>query len=307
MSSNKAAATKPWSLWSIFWRVTLFALLVSIAWLALRAYGVYQMVGGDGGLRMIMASYTPRDVVGDLGGMPVLIPRHMAELVEYEGDPGWSGKREGPVPKRTYDSKLTSFGVDFRYPDMATLSSPEMFKDQRSKTIFNTDWMRFGVSTGDRYPGDGFLDRRIKSALGRVTYDKYIYSKQATYQHGLIPYLLIDKSTGYRDKELETIFDRALFIKNDSNGKTTTYIECIMVEHMAAPCSQSFSLESQGISAEIRVSYRIGFLKNWKDIQEKVTQKIFTFKKITMETTNRKTNYETKNEFAETEKTKWLR
>lgn len=37
---------------------------------------------------MAAASYTPHDVVGDLGGMPVTIPHHFASYVEYDDDPG---------------------------------------------------------------------------------------------------------------------------------------------------------------------------------------------------------------------------
>ena len=99
--------------------------------------------------QMVAAQYTPKDVVGDLGGMTVLIPRHMAEYVEYEGDTGWAGKRDGLVSERTSNSKLTSFRVRFRYPDMATLSGPEMWRDMKSKTIRNTDWMDFGITSGE--------------------------------------------------------------------------------------------------------------------------------------------------------------
>ncbi len=38
---------------------------------------------------MAMARYTPKDVIGDLGGLKVKIPRHYAEYVEYDDDPGW--------------------------------------------------------------------------------------------------------------------------------------------------------------------------------------------------------------------------
>lgn len=64
----------------------------SIAFLLLTALGkglaVQGAIGGFGGMQMATAQYTPKDVVGDLGGMPVTIPRHLAEFVEYEGDPG---------------------------------------------------------------------------------------------------------------------------------------------------------------------------------------------------------------------------
>jgi len=32
---------------------------------------------------MMMAQYTPKDVIGDLGGIKVRIPRHCAEIVEF--------------------------------------------------------------------------------------------------------------------------------------------------------------------------------------------------------------------------------
>jgi hypothetical protein len=120
--------------------------------------GIQGRIAGYGGMQMATAQYTPKDVVGDLGGMPVTIPRHMAEFVEYEGDPGWGEKRKGPVPERTHQSKLTSFGVQFRYPDMATLSSPAMWQDKKSKSIYNTDWMSFGVNASSQYP-DAWLSR----------------------------------------------------------------------------------------------------------------------------------------------------
>ena len=31
--------------------------------------------------------------IGDLGGVKVSIPSYMAELIEYEGDPGWDGEK----------------------------------------------------------------------------------------------------------------------------------------------------------------------------------------------------------------------
>ena len=71
---------------------------------------------------MAAAQFATRNMVGDLGGVPVAIPRHFANYVEYEGDPGFGEKRIGPRPERTHASKLTSFGFDVRFPDMAGVS-----------------------------------------------------------------------------------------------------------------------------------------------------------------------------------------
>ncbi|WP_338284389.1 hypothetical protein [Limnobacter thiooxidans] len=226
---------------------------------------------------MATAQYTPKDVVGDLGGIPVTIPRHLAEFVEYEGDPGWGQKREGPVPERTHQSKLTSFGVQFRYPDMATLSGPEMWKDKKSKNIYNTDWMGFGVTTGKRYPGNGWLDRDTNSTLNAVEMGHYIYVKQPKSEYGLQFYQKVNKNTGQADEKMRTI-DANLFIARNAEGQVISYIVCSTAQHQAAPCRHSFSLEFQGVSVEVNVQYRRPMLEHWQDIQNKVTDMILGFK-----------------------------
>ena len=50
-------------------------------------------------------------IIGDLGGVPVEMPRDSVRLVEYNGDPDWGESFEGAVPERTYDSKISSFVV----------------------------------------------------------------------------------------------------------------------------------------------------------------------------------------------------
>ena len=49
------------------------------------------------------AARVPRSefVIGDLGGMPVKIPRYFASYVEYDGDPGFGEKRPSSPPIRT--------------------------------------------------------------------------------------------------------------------------------------------------------------------------------------------------------------
>ncbi|BFM04028.1 hypothetical protein Psyaliredsea_26750 [Psychrobacter alimentarius] len=59
--------------------------------------------------------------IGDLGGVPVDLPKNFVHLVEYDGDPAWGKKREGPQPTRSYDSKINSFGFDVRYTDNTIL------------------------------------------------------------------------------------------------------------------------------------------------------------------------------------------
>ena len=65
-----------------------------LVFLALAAFTVR---GGQFGHRShaLSAAYKasqpyPGFAIGDLGGMPVTVPRHLAELPEYDGDPGWA-------------------------------------------------------------------------------------------------------------------------------------------------------------------------------------------------------------------------
>lgn len=120
-----------------------WVIVVLVAMLALMggALALLAYVTGVGALgfmppQMAAAHYTPKDVVGDLGGMPVTIARHIPHLVEYDGDPGWGEKRKGPPPERTHASRLNSFGVHVRYPDMATLSSPELWSEFEKKRLY---------------------------------------------------------------------------------------------------------------------------------------------------------------------------
>lgn len=90
-----------------------------------------------------LAQYTPKDVVGDLGGMKVRIPRHCAEYVEYDGDPGFGEQRKGSLPERTFESKLRSFGIDIRMTDMRCQESSELRENRRQQFLKQeSPWIR---------------------------------------------------------------------------------------------------------------------------------------------------------------------
>jgi len=265
-----------WVIWLLGFSLLL---LMSIILLSLWITGV--SLGGGFGARMVSAQYTPRDVVGDMGGMPVTIPRHMAEFVEYEGDPGWGEKRQGPVPERTHASKLTSFGVQFRYPDMATLSSAAMWKDKGSKA-HNPNWMSFGVRTGNRYPGDGFLERGLHTAingLGQYVWDSY--EKLPGQEYGLDMYVLkgIDNKTGRPNREVVDVPPGDTFVAKNSNGKIIADIRCSNRPYPAiSSCTHTFSMEMNGVQAQIDVNYLRAMLPHWQDIQDKVGSMLLSFK-----------------------------
>ena len=230
---------------------------------------------------MAAAKYASRDVVGDLGGAPVNIPRHFANYVEYEGDPGWGEKRKGPKPKRTHQSKLTSFGYDTRFPDMAGESSPELIKDKRSYLGSKTPWISVGINTGKNYPGDGFLERWIHARLETPnTILKYMnYEQLPAKEHGLMVYAAagIDPKTNrpYRqDDDAEDVF-----IARDKSGRVDTTIQCSNRNVPAPPCTHNFSL-APDMRAQVYLSYSRNQLPQWREMQEAVRQQILGFKAV---------------------------
>lgn len=235
---------------------------------------------------MAAAHYATRDVVGDLGGVPVTIPRHFANFVEYEGDPGWGEKRKGPRPERTHQSKLISFGYDTRFPDMAGESSQELIKDKRNYSIYTTPWISVGITTGNIYPGDGFLDRRatyIGKTGSTLKYEQHVQLPEP--EHGLTVYAAsgIDPKTNkpYR----EDTFAKDIFVHRDKTNRVDTYIDCSnRLGVSSQPCKHDFSLEPH-MHAEVYVQYRRTQLPHWREIQQAVTQQILSFKALPTNTT----------------------
>lgn len=223
--------------------------------------------------------HTPRDVVGNLGGVPVTIPARMAVLVEYNDSPGWSGqKREGPIPERTHESVLMSFGVDFRYPDMLTLNMPGGYKDYKSKTPSRIDWIGFGVSAGKSYPTSH--DWMKSSINGIRDFEQsgespYFYENQKETPFGLEKYLEIKKSTMRHEPERAGTMAINYIGKNEE-GEPIAIFYCANV--LRGSCVHKFGMEKYGMKAIIRVSYRNEQLKNWRDIQQKVTELVLTWR-----------------------------
>ena len=227
---------------------------------------------------MAAAKYASRDVVGDLGGVPVNIPRHFANYVEYEGDPGWGEKRKGPRPQRTHQSKLTSFGYYTRFPDMAGESSPELIKDRSSYSIHTTPWIDVGITTGNIYPGDGFLDRRASYLDRKDSILKYEHYEQlSNTEYGLTVYTAagIDSQTNKPHREHPRARD--VYLHRDSTNRVDTYIDCFNLLGTSQPCQHNFSLEPH-MRAEVYVQYRRTQLPYWREIQQAVTEQILGFK-----------------------------
>lgn len=264
------------TLWAV---VGLIVLACIAAWFKLASL----WVGGFQPPEIAAAQYSSKDVVGNLGGLPVRLPRYAVHLVEYDGEPSW-GKNTKPVAK-TDRTGIKSFGFYARYPDMQMIDSYATEKEHRSQSIYTTMWLSVGVTSGEIYPKDGFLDR-VFACLVRATAPPRCntvwwgndYDRLNKPEHGLTVYALkgLEPKTGQPAREDKT-FAKDVFVAKDKQGRVRTYISCSNVGHEAAPCGHTFSMEYDGMHADISVKYRRGLLPHWQDIQTKVTQAMLGF------------------------------
>lgn len=96
----------------VWWFILGVLLVVSmfISQFIWRVYSFQSQWSGFEPPEMAARRFTPKDVIGDLGGMRVNIPRYCAEYVEYDGDPGFGEKRKS-LPERLPTSKLRHRGA----------------------------------------------------------------------------------------------------------------------------------------------------------------------------------------------------
>jgi hypothetical protein len=217
-------------------------------------------------------------VIGDLGGVPVSIPKPYAHFVEYDGDPHFMEPRKGPPPKRTFQSRLRSFGFEIRYPDMAPLTD-ETEKQQKQENIYTTTWMRVGINTGSIYGGDTTLASHLHYKLTlKQGFPPYRYEKLPDTAFGLIAYAPVGFDESKRTRPGGAGYnDRNIYFHRDQDGNVDTYIECSNVSHAAGECRLEFNLQP-AMRAIVSVSFRKGLLPHWKEIQSSVAQVILGFR-----------------------------
>ena len=230
---------------------------------------------------MALAQYTPKDVVGDLGGMKVRIPRHYAEYVEYDGDPGFGEKRKGPAPERTFESRLRSFRIDVRFPDMKGLENQATRDEYRSYDLNpENPWISIGINAGEIYPKLGAKARegQAKGVGERSEYWWDNHERLPADIYGLEAYVPsgTDPKTGKPARESDSTKD--IYIHRDMSGHVDTYIWCgrTSVPGGISRCHLYFGLEPK---AEVAVTVRFypKLLKEWRTIKESVTGLFMSF------------------------------
>jgi len=219
-----------------------------------------------------------REVIGDLGGVPVRVPLEFAKNVEYDDDPAILQPRLKPVRVRSYSSRLRSFGFDVRYPDMAGTGSEEARKDRAAHLPGNTFWILVGLNAGEHYPGAGSTERLTSSRLGRpepATGAPYQLAAEKTC--GLDTYVLTGNDPNGDKPNREHSNAQDVFVGRDAAGNATTFIQCSNRPLHAAPCKQFFDLEPQ-MRAMVYIHYRRGLLCEWRGIQGATSQLISSFR-----------------------------
>ena len=273
-----AARPKHRGRWAIVLLLSLLTLFGGVLVLLMYITGV----AGNGFMppQMAAAYYTPKDVVGDLGGMPVTIARHIPHMVEYDGDPGWGEKRKGPVPERTHTSRLASFGVYVRYPDMATLSTPELWNEFEKKPMYHHTWLNLTFHSGSRYPGHGFLDRRFWGEMKEPYRDYAIYQATSTSIKGLELFVASGTNPHTGQPWRYEYSGGDMYIHRNRQGKVTTFIRCTFRSGLQsyAICWQDWSMESYGLRIKLSALYAPNLLPQWQSIQAHVSRFVLEFK-----------------------------
>lgn len=226
---------------------------------------------------MALAQYTPKDVIGDLGGMKVRIPKHCAEYVEYDDDPGFGEKRKGKLPDRTFESKLRSFGIDVRLTDMKCQENGELREDKRQQFLKqDSPWISIGINAGSIYPKLGVMaaDRQARIVIDSIAKPTEFwfsnYEQLPNMVHGLHAYVVagLNPHTGKPARDSDRVNDK--YFHYAPSGIVDTYISCgrTHVPGGVASCSMDFSLEPKA-KVHVDVNFARSRLSQWQEIRQK--------------------------------------
>jgi len=239
--------------------------------------------GGVGGFefqspKISHAKNPDKDVVGNLGGISVRIPKYYVEYVEYNsgslfGD--FSGKKE--VAQRKFESELRSFGMDLWFPASHLSSEERQLNRKEGYGIYA------GVISGEYYPGPGSLRKRARVVLqpDRFPGDYWWnnYKRLPDKRYGLVAYIVSGKDprTGEPARESDVTTD--VYIHNRADGEIDSVIECrrTSVPEGIASCDLLFSLEPLA-SVQISVDFPRDCLSDWREIKGFVEQLLLSFR-----------------------------
>ena len=269
------------------WWLILGVLLVVSIFIGQFAWRVYSLQSQWFGFEppeMAERRFTPKDVIGDLGGMRVNVPRYCAEFVAYNGDPTFGEKRKFSL-EHLPTAKLRSFGIDARFPEMRCQDNEEMREDRR-RNFLNRDnpWIAITVISGEFYPtlGARSADNRSKTitdSIDRPTkfwFDNF--ERLPISSFGLEAYVVtgIDPRSGKPAKE--SLDTNDIFIHRLADGAADTYIRCSKSKRYlgAGTCEMNFGMEPKA-RVRLTVSFARSQLSQWNQIKQSVLDLLASF------------------------------
>lgn len=242
---------------------------------------IYTIILNDTATKKNIGAYNTMDdkyIIGDLGGVPVNIPRELVRLVEYDDDPDWGENRQGDTPIRTYQSKISSFGFDIRYTD-GVFSEQSNEYDQQ-KNLPHSPWVSVGINSSNRYYGAGGINRLAEATIN-PNYEvepNHIYERLPKLQYGLEVYAPPGIDLVTNKPWRENLYAEDIFIRRDAKGEVITYIKCSNRDVPHPPCTHYFDLEPD-MKLDVYVSYSHYVLHDWQKIENIAKAPIKGFKK----------------------------
>jgi hypothetical protein len=201
---------------------------------------------------------------GVLGGVPVAIPWHLSELLEYDALPpkGLFGGKQPSLAERS----IKSFGFAVRYPEMRGKDTPERIEDFQRRKVATSLWLRTVVISGSIHNGPGSANRIAAGRLKNTSPPLGPYVQQPHKEFDLEVFHL---------KASPGVSASSIYIHKAGGELAETYIMC-EGEAEFMPCKHHFALEPQ-MAARVTVHYRRSLLKEWREIQKGVTSVISDF------------------------------
>lgn len=209
--------------------------------------------------------------VGNLGGVPVSIPKEYAHFLEYDGDPGFGKKRSISQSDRTFESKIGGFAFQVSFPGLEPFwGKPQGWSKEKISSSLSV-----GVNSNSDYYGSDFLDKYVEDLL-RDGSSKYRYRLTGKVLHELTELTPIGANETLRSAAVGDVSDNNFYFYRDAAGDVIALIECSNMENVRATCKQWFDADKK-LKTTIWVRYPRALLSEWRAIMARVNEIVASF------------------------------
>ena len=280
--SNTKSSSGRW-----IWRIVIFltlGLAIFIGYSVWKVQSARGRLAGSFPTELTVLQYTPKDVIADLGGMKVHIPKHCAEYVEYDSDSTFGEKRKFSL-QHLPASKLRGFEIDVRFPEMRCQDNDAMREDRRRNFLSRENpWIGITINSGAIYPklGAGAIDALVMAVTdtidkpGKFWFDNF--ERLPTSDFGLEAYVVagMDPRLGKPARESLDTYD--IFIHRIAEGAADTYITCNKTDRYngIATCQMIFGMAPRA-SVYLKVMFARSQLPHWSKIKQSTFDLLTSF------------------------------